>query len=62
MGNSTGSIRKQYAIHHTLGMLEINKLRTINEKDKTFTVLNRDHGAKITTFSWKALFMKMGNH
>ena len=43
-------------------VLEINKLKTITEKDKTFTVLNRDNGDYITTNSWKALFMKMGNH
>ena len=42
--------------------LEINKLKTINEKDKTFTVLNRDNGDYVTTNSWKPLFMKMGNH
>ena len=42
--------------------LEINKLKTINEKDKTFTVLNRDNGDYVTTNSWKLLFMKMGNH
>ena len=42
--------------------LEINKLRTINEKEKTFTVLNRDNGDCITTNSWEPLFMKTGNH
>ena len=42
--------------------LEINKLKAINEKDKTFTVLNRDNGDYVTTNSWKPLFMKMGNH
>ena len=42
--------------------LEINKLRTINEKDKTFTVLNRDNGDYGMTNSWKPLFMKIGNH
>ena len=42
--------------------LEINKLKTITEKDKTFTVLNRDNGDYVTTNSWKPLFMKMGNH
>ena len=42
--------------------LEINKLKTINEKDKTFTVLNRNNGDYVTTNSWKPLFMKMGNH
>ena len=39
--------------------LEINKLKTINEKDKTFTVLNRDNGDYVTMNSWKPLFMKM---
>ena len=43
-------------------MLEINRLKTSNEKDKTFTVLNRDNGDYITMNSWKPLFMKMGNH
>ena len=42
--------------------LEINKLKTINEKDKTFAVLNRDNDDYVTTNSWKPLFMKMGNH
>ena len=42
--------------------LEINKLKTINEKDKSFTVLNRDNGDYITTNSWKVLIMKMGDH
>ena len=42
--------------------LEINKLKTINKKDKTFTVLTRDNGDYITANSWKPLFMKMGNH
>ena len=42
--------------------LEINKLRTINEKDETLTVLNRDNGDYVTMNSWKLLFMKMGNH
>ena len=39
--------------------LEINKLRTINEKDKNFTILNRDNGDYFTTNSfhenWKPL-------
>ena len=42
--------------------LEINKLKTFNEKDKTFTVLNRDNGDYVTANSWNPLFMKMGNH
>ena len=37
--------------------LEIHKLKTINEKDKTFTVLNWDNGDYFTTNSWKPLFM-----
>ena len=41
---------------------KINKLRTINEKDKTLTVLNRENGESVTANSWKPLFMKMGNH
>ena len=39
--------------------LEINKLKTNNEKDKTFTVLNRDNGDYVTTNPWKPLFIKM---
>ena len=42
--------------------LEINKLKIINEKAKTFTVLNRDNGDYVTENSGKPLFMKMGNH
>ena len=37
--------------------LEINKLKPINEKDKIFTVLNRDNGDYIKTNSWKPLFL-----
>ena len=69
MGNSTGYIRKHYAFHHscmkrksekkTREALEINKLKTNNEKDKTFTVLNRDNGDYVTTNPWKPLFIKM---
>ena len=42
--------------------LEINKLRIINQEDKTSTVLNRKNGDYVTTNSWKLLFMKMENH
>ena len=42
--------------------LEIIKLRTINEKDRTLTVLNRKNCDCITTISWKPLFMKIGNN
>ena len=35
--------------------LKINKLKTINENDKIFTVLNRDNGDYVTTNSWKAI-------
>ena len=34
--------------------LEINRLKTLQETDKTFKVLNRDNGYKVTT--------KIGNH
>ena len=40
-------------------VLEINKPKTIYEKDKTFTVLNKGNGDYVTTNSWKPLFMKM---
>lgn len=42
--------------------LEINRLKTINENDQSFTVLNRDNGDYVTTNSWKPLFRKLGNH
>ena len=35
--------------------LEINRLKTLNETDKTFKVLNRDNGDYVTTNSWKPL-------
>ena len=41
---------------------EISQPRKINEKSKTFAVLNRDNGNYVKTSSWKTLFMKMGNH
>ena len=41
---------------------EINRLKTLNETDKTFTVLNRDNGNYITTNSWTPPFRKIGNH
>ena len=40
--------------------LEINKLRTINEKDNTFTVLNRGNGEYVTKNFWKPLFNENG--
>ena len=42
--------------------LEINRLKTLNEIEKTFKVLNRDNGDYVTTNSWKPLFRKIGNH
>ena len=42
--------------------LEINRLKTLNETDKAFKVLNRDNGDYVTTNSWKPLFRKIGNH
>lgn len=42
--------------------LEINKWKTINEEDKSFTVLNRDDGDYVTTNSWKPLFKRLGYH
>ena len=38
------------------------QLKTVNEKDKTFKVFNRDNGDYVTKNSWKPLFVKMGNH
>ena len=42
--------------------LEINRLKTLNERDKTFKVLNRDNGDYVITNSWKPLFRKIANH
>ena len=41
--------------------LEKNRLKTLNETDKTFKVPNRDNGDYFTTNSWKPLFRKIGN-
>ena len=40
---------------------ETNRLKILNETDKTFKVLNRKNGDYITTNSWKPLFQKIGN-
>ena len=37
---------------------EINRLKILNETDKTFIVLNRDNGDYVTTNSKKPLFRK----
>ena len=42
--------------------LEINRLKMLNETDKTFKVLNRDNGDCVTANSWKPLFRKIENH
>ena len=42
--------------------LEINRLKTLNEIEKTFKVLNRDNGDYVATNSWKLLLRKIGNH
>ena len=42
--------------------LEINSLKTLNELDKRFKVLNRDNGDYVITNSQKPLFRKIGNH
>lgn len=41
--------------------LEISKLRTLNEKDRTFKVLNRGSGDCVSAKTWKPLSMKMLN-
>ena len=46
----------------TCEALEINRLKTLNEIEKTFKVLNRDNGDYVTTNSWKLLLRKIGNH
>ena len=42
--------------------LQITRLKTLNETDKTFKILNRDNGDYVTTNSWKPLFRKIGNY
>ena len=46
----------------TREVLEMNKLRTTNEKEKTFTISNRQNCDYVLTNSWKPLFMKSNNH
>ena len=46
----------------TREVLEMNKLRTTNEKEKTFTISNRQNCDYVLTNSWKPLFMKSSNH
>ena len=36
--------------------LEINRLKTLNETDKTFKLLNKDDGDFVPTNSWKPFF------
>ena len=42
--------------------LEIKRLKTLNETDKMFKVLNRDNSDYVTTNRWKPLFQKIGNY
>ena len=42
--------------------LETNELRTLNAKDRTFKVSIRDSSDRVSSNTWKPLFMKMGNH
>ena len=42
--------------------LQITRLKTSNETDKAFKILNRDNGDYVTTNSWKPLFRKIGNY
>ena len=46
----------------TREVLEMNKLRTTNEKEKAFTISNRQNCDYVLTNSWKPLFMKSNNH
>ena len=66
MDNSTGCIGKQCAfpihVQKENPQSTQNKQAKNNEKDKTFTVLNRGSGDYVMKNSWKPLFMKMGNH
>ena len=41
---------------------EINRLKLLNETDKTFKVLNRHNGNYVTTNSRKSLFRKIENY
>ena len=36
--------------------------KTINEKNKTFAVLNTDNDDYVTKNSWKPFFIRMGNY
>ena len=42
--------------------LEINRLKTLDEADKTFKELNRDNGDYVTTNIWKPHIPELGNH
>ena len=42
--------------------LETKGLKTLNETDKMFKVLNRGNSDYVTTNRWKPLFRKIGNH
>ena len=42
--------------------VEINRLKILNETNKTFKALNRGNGDYVTTNSWRPLFWKIGNH
>ena len=42
--------------------LELNRVKILNETDKTFKALNSGNGDYLTTNSWKPLFRKIGNH
>ena len=42
--------------------LEIKKLKTLNETDKTFKVLNKNNGDYVITSSWKPFFRKIAKH
>ena len=44
------------------GALEIDRLKTSNETDETFKLMNRDSGDYVTENSLRPLFWKIGNH
>lgn len=43
-------------------VLGLNEPKTLNDKDETFKVLNRDYGDYVTMNSSKPLFRKTGIH
>ena len=67
MDNSTGFTRKlsskcQTCTKKRCDTLKINKLKILNETNKTFKVLNKEFSDYVTTNSWKSPLQKIENH